>query len=68
MNQYKIVGKFDDTPIETVFIKWAHDEKEAKRLCLHKNPEKDGKCVFKRGATGRILSITMIDGDERFST
>ena len=44
---------------DTKFLtsKWAHDEKGAIRLMLQKNPEKDGRCIFKRGGTGRIVSV-----------
>ncbi len=37
--------------------KWAHNEKEAVRYLLKKNADKDGRCVFKRGSSGRILSV-----------
>jgi hypothetical protein len=38
-------------------IKWAHDEKEAVKYLLKKNPSKDGSCVFKRGSRGKIISV-----------
>jgi hypothetical protein len=38
-------------------FKWAHNEKDAVLLLLKKKPEKDGSCVFKRGSTGKILSV-----------
>jgi len=37
--------------------KWARDEKSALKHILKKVPDKKGFCVFKRGATGQILSI-----------
>ena len=40
--------------------KWAHDEKGSVRLMLQKNPDKEGKCIFKRGGTGRIISVKKI--------
>ena len=48
--------------------KWAHDEKGAVRLMLQKNPDKGGKCIFKRGGTGRIVSVKDITGGARSST
>ena len=38
-------------------FKWAHNENEAFDYILKKRPEKDGTCVFKRGGTGKIISI-----------
>ena len=37
--------------------KWANDESSALKHLLKKAPDKAGRCVFKRGATGQILSI-----------
>jgi len=37
--------------------KGANDEKSALKHILKKVPDKKGFCVFKRGATGQILSI-----------
>ena len=62
MNQYRITYTHDDMPNDYKgnIIKWAHTEKEAVKLILKKNPEKDGTCVFKRGATGKILTVKEI--------
>jgi hypothetical protein len=59
MNEYRIKFIHNDMPSGYVgkSIKWAHDEKEAVRLLLKKNPEKDGRCTFKRGGSGKILSV-----------
>ena len=40
--------------------KWANNEKDAVKLILKKTTDKSGICVFKRGGTGRILSIEKI--------
>ena len=37
--------------------KWANNEKDAVKLILKKTTDKSGICVFKRGGTGRIISI-----------
>jgi hypothetical protein len=37
--------------------KWAQDDKKAVRLMLQSNPDKNGKCLFKRGGTGRIIAV-----------
>jgi len=37
--------------------KWAHSSGEAVKLLLQKNPDKTGTCVFKRGGTGKIISV-----------
>jgi len=62
MNQYRIIYSHDDMPNDYRgnTIKWAHTKKEAVKLILKKNPEKDGTCVFKRGATGKILTVKEI--------
>ena len=59
MNQYRITYTHDDMPSDYRgnTIKWAHTEKEAINLILRKNPEKDGTCVFKRGGSGKILTV-----------
>lgn len=58
MKEFEITFKNDQIgDIEFTTIKWAHDEKSAVRLLLQKNPDKDGKCVFKRGGTGKIISV-----------
>jgi len=43
--------------------KWAHDEKGAIRLLLQKNPDRLGNCIFKRGGTGRIISVADITSE-----
>ena len=40
--------------------KWANSEKDAVKLILKKTTDKSGICVFKRGGSGRILSIEKI--------
>ena len=60
MKQYYITYRVDELPAEgntSAAIKWAHNEKDAVRLLLQVNPEKDGRCRFKRGGTGKILSV-----------
>ncbi len=54
--------------IEFRTFKWAHDEKSAVRLILQKNPDKDGGCIFKRGGTGKIISVKEIEGGDGLST
>jgi hypothetical protein len=62
MTEYKIETHHDDMPKGYVGMtyKWAHDEKEAVRLLLRKMPDKTGVCVFKRGGTGKILSVKQL--------
>ena len=43
--------------------KWANNEKDAVKLILKKTTDKSGVCVFKRGGSGRILSIEKIKND-----
>jgi len=43
--------------------KWANNEKDAVKLILKKTTDKSGICVFKRGGSGRILSIEKIEND-----
>ena len=59
MTEYEILTQHDDMPEGYVgkTFKWAHNENDAVLLLLKKKPEKDGSCVFKRGSTGRILSV-----------
>ncbi len=47
----------------SIASKWAHDEKGATRLLLQKNPDKLGNCIFKRGGTGRIISVADITSE-----
>ena len=37
--------------------KWAHDEKTALSYILKARPSKDGSCNFKRGGSGKIISV-----------
>lgn len=69
MREYQITFTNDQIgDIEFKTFKWAHDEKSAVRLLLQKNPEKNGRCVFKRGGTGKIISVKDItDGGEGLS-
>ena len=60
MKQYYITYRVDELPAESntsCAIKWAHNEKDAVRFLLQVKPEKDGTCRFKRGGTGKILSV-----------
>lgn len=68
MKEYEIKFKNDQIgDIEFKTVKWAHDEKSAVRLLLQKNPDADGRCVFKRGGTGKIISVKDITGGEGLS-
>lgn len=60
MIEYEILTQHDDMPDGYIgkSFKWAHSEMDAILLLLKKRPDKDGRCVFKRGSTGRILSVT----------
>lgn len=60
MKQYYIEYKRNDMPPDYTgaALKWANNEKDAVRLMLKKAKEKDGTCVFKRGGSGKILSVT----------
>jgi len=42
-------------------IKWAHTEQDAVRYITKTKPSKDGSCVFKRGGTGKILSVEQMN-------
>tara|TARA_R110002072_G_scaffold211648_1_gene369192 strand:+ start:551 stop:742 length:192 start_codon:yes stop_codon:yes gene_type:complete len=59
MNQYEI--KYTVNGMAEGYVgktsKWANDEKSALKHLLKKAPDKNGFCVFKRGASGQILSI-----------
>jgi hypothetical protein len=59
MTEYEIRTHHADMPEGYIGknYKWAHDEKDAVRLLLKKMPDKTGVCVFKRGGTGKILSV-----------
>jgi hypothetical protein len=63
MNQYEITYSMNDMPDDYVgrTSKWARDEKSALKYILKKAPEKSGRCVFKRGSTGQILSIKKLE-------
>ena len=63
VKQYKIEFTQNDMPkgFTSTAIKWAHDAKQAVRLLLTKNPDKSGTCHFKRGATGKIISVNEIE-------
>lgn len=43
-----------------ITTKWANDPKSALKHMLKKSPEKDGRCFFKRGGSGKIISIEEI--------
>jgi hypothetical protein len=59
MIEYEILTQHDDMPDGYIgkSFKWAHSERDAILLLLKRKPDKDGRCVFKRGSTGRILSV-----------
>jgi hypothetical protein len=59
MKQFYIEYRRNDMPSEYrgAAIKWAHTEKDAVKLILQKAPDKDGYCTFKRGGSGKIISV-----------
>jgi len=67
MTEYEIRTKRDDMPEGYVgkVYKWAHDEKAAVLLLLKKRPDPSGRCVFKRGGTGQILSVTEVKNNHK---
>lgn len=63
MKEYYITYRRNDMPPEgavSCAIKWAHTEQDAVRYLLKNKPAKDGSCVFKRGGTGKILSVEQL--------
>ena len=65
MNQYLIKYKRNDMPKGYVgsTTKWARDEKTALRFLLARN-EKNGVAIFKRGGSGKILSVEVLNNDK----
>ena len=63
MNQYEIKYTMNNMPDGYVgrTCKWARDEKSALKYILKKAPDKNGFCTFKRGSTGKILSIKQLE-------
>tara|TARA_B100000989_G_C19275798_1_gene358165 strand:+ start:309 stop:506 length:198 start_codon:yes stop_codon:yes gene_type:complete len=63
MNQYEIRYSMKGMPTNYVgrSFKWAIDEKSALKHLLKKAPKKNGFCVFKRGAIGKIISIKQLE-------
>jgi hypothetical protein len=60
MQDYYITFTHNGLPPEhntSCAIKWAHDPKSAVRLLLSRNPDKDGTVHYKRGGSGKILSV-----------
>ena len=59
MIEYEILTQHDDMPDGYIgkSFKLAHSERDAILLLLKRKPDKDGRCVFKRGSTGRILAV-----------
>mgnify|MGYP003637447178 FL=1 len=59
MTEYRIEYTRKDMPEGYVgrTLKWAHNPNDAVKLILQKNPDKTGTCVFKRGGTGKIISV-----------
>lgn len=62
MTEYRIRYTRNDMPEGYVgeSLKWAHGPTEAVKLLLQKKPDSTGTCVFKRGGTGKILSVEEI--------
>lgn len=62
MTEFKVTYTRDDMPKNYVgrTTKWAHSSTEAVKLLLQKKPDSTGTCVFKRGGTGKILSVEEI--------
>ena len=63
MNRYRIKYTMDDMPKGYVgcCTKYARDASQALKYILKNKKGKDGFCVFKRGSTGRILSVEELD-------
>tara|TARA_R100001086_G_scaffold123417_1_gene63585 strand:+ start:326 stop:517 length:192 start_codon:yes stop_codon:yes gene_type:complete len=59
MHRYRIQYTMDDMPEGYVgsCTKYAKDSNQALKYILKKKKDKNGFCVFKRGSTGRILSV-----------
>ena len=59
VNRYCIKYIRDDMPKGYIgkTYKWANDSRTAVKHLLKKNPEKNGVCLFKRGGTGKIISV-----------
>jgi hypothetical protein len=59
MTEYRIRYTRNDMPEGYVgdTSKWAHTPSEAVKLLLQKNPDKTGACIFKRGGSGKIISV-----------
>ncbi len=58
MQEYLITYSRSDVEGQVMrATKWAHDEKKALSYILKKIPAKDGSCNFKRGGSGRIISV-----------
>lgn len=59
MELYRITYTRDDMKKDYVasILKWGRDEKDVLKHMLKKRPEKSGLCIFKKGGTGKILSI-----------
>lgn len=59
MDEFRITYTRDDMKKDYVntITKWGRDEKDALMHMLKKRPEKNGLCIFKKGGTGKILSI-----------
>lgn len=64
MTEYRIRYTRRDMPEGYVgdTSKWAHSSSEAVKLLLQKNPDKTGTCVFKRGGSGKIISVEEVTG------
>tara|TARA_R110002050_G_scaffold60559_2_gene134338 strand:+ start:1773 stop:1970 length:198 start_codon:yes stop_codon:yes gene_type:complete len=63
VNQYSIKYSRSDMPEGYVgsTIKWARTKNDAVKLILKKLPDSQGRCVFKRGGIGEIISIEQIE-------
>jgi hypothetical protein len=63
MNQYLIKYTREDMPGDYIgtTVKWARSENEAVKIILQKLPDMKRGCVFKRGGTGKIISIEQLE-------
>tara|TARA_X000000950_G_scaffold219677_1_gene264529 strand:- start:8901 stop:9092 length:192 start_codon:yes stop_codon:yes gene_type:complete len=58
MQEYIITYSRRDVENQVMQVtKWAHDEKKALSYILKSKPIKDGFCNFKKGGSGRIISV-----------
>lgn len=62
MNQYLIKYSRMDMPGDYIgsTVKWARTKNDAVKLILKKLPDSNGRCVFKRGGIGKIISVEQL--------